>query len=537
MEVLASGMPGHMEESSTDRALQHDTDEDDSLLLLDPTGTIVLDCISLSQTDTFSLDSFADLIADHHVEVTPIHSHVFKAFILARVKTYDPVSSRYFYSYYNAWHLNKVLFRTQTLNGKRLIHRVNVRDPLNKCEIVSVEYFMTRKPKDEIMPDGSKVPRARLSLKDDQGNEVEAGLPHPLLLSAWIPAPESRRQTQPLNDPRSPRCTARDHAQPLRSLNDDLPPTPSPLLPLDDIPKKKGRRIRPSLTSGLSAQELQALTDKFPLTDFMDRTFDHSTITESELADIAVSLSPTANMTSSPKACHSPKMTTVNYSEHQYCAILMSTDAEYLFSFVTRHIFRVNALTSTDYRLFEIKPELSPEPQWVADQQLYTQGTQTPVDPQSHQQYSHQLAPRSRDDMERGNLPSEIYHGLEYRGARNQFYRRIRVQISKFLTTLRVHGTFHDHLQMLTRRRHSVPELPVTNLGYVRRGNGAEQLNTRGFPLQDRRDRNPELEMAVRSRDEEEAKSACVLILLLIGVVICASFLGIIIGIGRGFNR
>lgn len=47
-----------------------------------------------------------------------------------------------FYSYYNAYQMNKILFQTQNYNDKRLLHRLFVLNPLTNSDIVGdVEYF------------------------------------------------------------------------------------------------------------------------------------------------------------------------------------------------------------------------------------------------------------------------------------------------------------------------------------------------------------------------------------------------------------
>ncbi len=47
-----------------------------------------------------------------------------------------------FYSYYNAFQLNKILFQTQTVHNKRFIHRLLVLNPLTNSDIIgNVQYF------------------------------------------------------------------------------------------------------------------------------------------------------------------------------------------------------------------------------------------------------------------------------------------------------------------------------------------------------------------------------------------------------------
>ena len=50
-----------------------------------------------------------------------------KDFIIARIKTADPsTTGKYFYSYYDAHHINKVLFKTQP--ELSLLHRMQAKN-------------------------------------------------------------------------------------------------------------------------------------------------------------------------------------------------------------------------------------------------------------------------------------------------------------------------------------------------------------------------------------------------------------------------
>lgn len=107
--------------------------------LLDTTGTNVLDSVSTSYEDSFGLETFGELIQEH----MNADSQGNKSFIIARVQTWDHKQpDRAFYSYYNAYHLNKILFQTQIYLGKKLIHRLHVLNPLTNSDIIgNVLYF------------------------------------------------------------------------------------------------------------------------------------------------------------------------------------------------------------------------------------------------------------------------------------------------------------------------------------------------------------------------------------------------------------
>jgi Domain of unknown function (DUF5092) len=56
-----------------------------------------------------------------------------------------------FYSYYNAYQLNKILFQTQNYNDKRLLHRLFVLNPLTNADIIGdVEYFRVETVMEEL---------------------------------------------------------------------------------------------------------------------------------------------------------------------------------------------------------------------------------------------------------------------------------------------------------------------------------------------------------------------------------------------------
>lgn len=70
--------------------------------LMDSSSTIMIDSISGDYEDSFSLETFADMIHLHH-DAAPANS---KGFIIARVQTRDSKQpNKAFYSYYDAFHL------------------------------------------------------------------------------------------------------------------------------------------------------------------------------------------------------------------------------------------------------------------------------------------------------------------------------------------------------------------------------------------------------------------------------------------------
>ncbi|KAJ3224527.1 hypothetical protein HK099_008326, partial [Clydaea vesicula] len=112
----------------------------DIIQLLDSSGSSVIDSVSVEYEDSFSLETFGDL-------AKAFYDSGAKSFIIARVQTWDHKQpDKAFYSYYHAFHLNKILFQTQVYLGKKLIHRLHVLNPLTNTDIIgSVQYFMVKK--------------------------------------------------------------------------------------------------------------------------------------------------------------------------------------------------------------------------------------------------------------------------------------------------------------------------------------------------------------------------------------------------------
>ncbi|KAI9346624.1 hypothetical protein BDR26DRAFT_800031 [Obelidium mucronatum] len=100
---------------------------------VDDKGRPIIDVIDSMDEDPFTLDSFERMIRAHALKG--------KDFLIARVATVDPQDeTRFYYSYYSAHHINKVLFRTQPEEG--LLHRMKAKNPLNNMVIMGdVHYY------------------------------------------------------------------------------------------------------------------------------------------------------------------------------------------------------------------------------------------------------------------------------------------------------------------------------------------------------------------------------------------------------------
>lgn len=136
--------------------LHHIMDEKPTIIrLLDASGTVI-DSVTASYEDSFCLEELGDLVAAHSkLQVVaknkegleePVEPFRQRCFIIARVQTWDHKQpGRAFYSYYNAFHLNKILFQTQVYLRKKLIHRIHVLNPLTNTDIIGhVQYFIVR---------------------------------------------------------------------------------------------------------------------------------------------------------------------------------------------------------------------------------------------------------------------------------------------------------------------------------------------------------------------------------------------------------
>lgn len=91
------------------------------------------DLVDGSEEDCFTLEPYEALLKSY--------TSLGKDFILARVITSDSSeqADKQFCSYYAAYHLNKVLFRTQPAEG--LLHRMKARNPLNNMPVGDVHYY------------------------------------------------------------------------------------------------------------------------------------------------------------------------------------------------------------------------------------------------------------------------------------------------------------------------------------------------------------------------------------------------------------
>ncbi|KAI8812512.1 hypothetical protein BJ742DRAFT_705616 [Cladochytrium replicatum] len=147
--------------------------------LLDSGGEKVLDSVSAEYEDSFCLDTFGDLIKAHRASS--------KCFILARVQTWDHKQpEKAFYSYYDAFQLNKTLFQTQQYLSKKLIHRLHVLNPLTNTDIIgNVSYFMVKPgSQQEAKPDATtksdvfshKLDTPDPELQPSKTLEIEAGM-------------------------------------------------------------------------------------------------------------------------------------------------------------------------------------------------------------------------------------------------------------------------------------------------------------------------------------------------------------------------
>lgn len=106
-------------------------------MLMATTAMPEFESIDGMDEECFTLEPFESLIQNA--------SRTNKEFILARVATADPSEpNKHYYSYYAAYQINKVLFRTQPSEG--LLHRMKARNPLNNMPIVGDVYYFAISP-------------------------------------------------------------------------------------------------------------------------------------------------------------------------------------------------------------------------------------------------------------------------------------------------------------------------------------------------------------------------------------------------------
>lgn len=97
----------------------------------------VVDVLDAMDEDPFTLETFESMIN--------LHAEKELDFLIARVQTVDPDDdSRFYYSYYAAHHINKVLFRAQPEEG--LLHRMRAKNPLNNMTIIGDVHYYVIKP-------------------------------------------------------------------------------------------------------------------------------------------------------------------------------------------------------------------------------------------------------------------------------------------------------------------------------------------------------------------------------------------------------
>ncbi|OUM62472.1 hypothetical protein PIROE2DRAFT_61878 [Piromyces sp. E2] len=143
--------------------------------LLNSSGTTVMDSVSVEYEDSFCLDTFGELI-EQHQNSEPKGT---KNFIIARVQTWDHKQpDKAYYSYYNAFQLNKILFQTQIYLGKKLIHRLRVLNPLTNTDIIgNVNYFIIKGKTTELKNENNEV-KINVGLIDVNSGGKTADMAH-----------------------------------------------------------------------------------------------------------------------------------------------------------------------------------------------------------------------------------------------------------------------------------------------------------------------------------------------------------------------
>ncbi|KAJ1509247.1 hypothetical protein HMI55_001857 [Coelomomyces lativittatus] len=218
----------------------HSSSSSSWIRLFDSSGKKILGYVPTHYEDSFSLETFEDSIKAHQaqewvsrgVHASSSSSSQSKCFILARVQTCDPKQpTKEYYSYYNAYYLNKILFNTQVYLGKKLIHRMHVLNPLTNSDILGhVLYFLVQPIPTQLSlphdPSSSGFPTTTTFTSTTTTTPTTSTPPPPL-------PPPSRRMKKPslprlrLTTTHTLLTTTPTPTQTPRSLT-NLPPFPAP---------------------------------------------------------------------------------------------------------------------------------------------------------------------------------------------------------------------------------------------------------------------------------------------------------------------
>jgi hypothetical protein len=330
----------------------------------------IVDSVSLSYEDSFTLDTFEDMIKASHA--------VDKSFILARVATADPKQpDKSFYSYYDAYQLNKVLFQTQVIKGKKYIHRLHVLNPLSNLDIVGdVLYFHVKPIKNKMLESQKESHQTKDLVPSESARKTDAKSSAQWTLAGPISSPLTEDFLDDYKKPSANRAVTYPVVRPLEmaQIKDNFtidmaqvnaPDAISPenlkpftlfiqerkvsILPKGALtrynspvsenlpdPKRGNRRAfswmntNNFLKKQLNFEEWRALAKKYKETN-EEVDFD-------KVENIAEISKPSIDAT----------------TETEYEAILFATDNDFLESVKTRSFFRANAMSPDDNKLFEM---------------------------------------------------------------------------------------------------------------------------------------------------------------------------------------
>lgn len=334
------------------------------MLKLIDTKNEVVDSISISYEDSFTLESFQDMIEASHLAD--------KSFILARVSTVDPKQpEKSFYSYYNAYQLNKVLFQTQLIKGKKYIHRLHVLNPLSNLDIVGdVLYFHVKPIKTKFEED--KIKSKADIIPSEAAVKADAKSPAQWTLAGPISSPFSDDLPDDDFKPSNDRAYTYPVVRPVQMIQIKENTTINML----DKPYK----ISPQKLDALSvsiAQRKISIIPKGTVTRF-NTPISEKPVSLKKGNRRAFSWMNTNNGLKKQLSFEEWKSFAINYKksnededfdkveiiqeekgsvpdaqkELEYEAILFATDDDYLQSVKIRSFFRENAISPDDTKLF-----------------------------------------------------------------------------------------------------------------------------------------------------------------------------------------
>jgi hypothetical protein len=330
------------------------------MIKLIDTKNEIVDSVSMSYEDSFTLDTFQDMIQESH--------KLDKSFILARVSTIDPKQpDKCFYSYYDAFQLNKVLFQTQIIKGKKFIHRLHVLNPLSNLDIVGDVLYFHVKPKIKKThsdQDGDIVP-SESAIKTDTKTYAQWTLAGPISSPLTEDFPDENIKTSTGRAFTYPVVRPEAMVQIKENMTINMIPvdgthaiSPQKLEAFASCIQERKISIIPKgaltrYTSPIS--ELQPDSDRGNRRAFSWMNTNNCLKNQLNFEEWKFAAKKAnAEEEKVEKKLKESEAATSTTIETEYEALLFATDNDFLESVKTRKFFRENAVSTQDNKLFEM---------------------------------------------------------------------------------------------------------------------------------------------------------------------------------------